>query len=437
MYLRFRIFITLLLLSCISVLHAQNSDDSGEQWWGYFDGSYSASVRQGMGADVEYPCSYNCAIRISSYNADIIGKRIKAVKFALPSVRNVKDIKIWMSETLPLKPELADVCCKQIEPSQLGGFDTDNIINEIPFDEPYLFGRCDLYVGYSFAITSLDEGVNEYPIFVSNTKTDRNAFFLNWGKGWNDLEGSDNGNLAIMLLTDDDGVFVKGDVNYDLKVDVGDISAAIEYVLNGKDKSFNKSTADVDGNGEINIVDVASIADIILGGTVVKGSDYDDYEEMLVKEIREGKTEILLNTKNTYKAFQIDVVLPRGEQIISVESGGALTSAHSVRYSRMSDGKYRIVVYSAAGSVLDNSDERLITINATTDDIVAENIIFATSDLKQKDLPVTYSKDTADIDDISNTKKDADVYTLGGIKVKTNKPEKGVYIVNGKKITLG
>ena len=55
---------------------------------------------------------------------------------------------------------------------------------------------------------------------------------------------------------------VPGDVNGDGEVNIADINAVIDIILNG---SKNPS-GDVNGDGETNIADINAVIDIILGG---------------------------------------------------------------------------------------------------------------------------------------------------------------------------
>ena len=54
-----------------------------------------------------------------------------------------------------------------------------------------------------------------------------------------------------------------GDVNGDREVNIADVNAGIDIILNGSENP----SGDVNGDGEINIADVNAVIDIILGGT--------------------------------------------------------------------------------------------------------------------------------------------------------------------------
>lgn len=57
----------------------------------------------------------------------------------------------------------------------------------------------------------------------------------------------------------------RGDVNNDGKVNIADVTALIDYLLNGT-TSINRQNADVNSDGQINIADVTALIDFLLNG---------------------------------------------------------------------------------------------------------------------------------------------------------------------------
>ena len=58
--------------------------------------------------------------------------------------------------------------------------------------------------------------------------------------------------------------FTPGDVNEDGYVNIVDVTTLVDYLLGATISPFNTSAADVDGDGNINVVDVTALIDIIL-----------------------------------------------------------------------------------------------------------------------------------------------------------------------------
>ncbi len=57
----------------------------------------------------------------------------------------------------------------------------------------------------------------------------------------------------------------RGDVNNDGKINIADVTALIDYLLNGT-TSINRQNADVNSDGQINIADVTALIDVLLNG---------------------------------------------------------------------------------------------------------------------------------------------------------------------------
>ena len=64
-------------------------------------------------------------------------------------------------------------------------------------------------------------------------------------------------------IVDDLKPNVRGDVNGDLEVNIADVNAVIDIILEGNSST---TAADVNGDGEINIADINAVVDIILSG---------------------------------------------------------------------------------------------------------------------------------------------------------------------------
>ena len=61
------------------------------------------------------------------------------------------------------------------------------------------------------------------------------------------------------------GNLVRGDVNQDGEVTIGDITVLIDIILSGSLGNVPMSCADVNADGEITIGDIAAVIDMILG----------------------------------------------------------------------------------------------------------------------------------------------------------------------------
>lgn len=75
-------------------------------------------------------------------------------------------------------------------------------------------------------------------------------------------------NVQYVTLTGESATTLNGDVNGDGEVNIVDVTALIDYLLGQPGSNFNYDIADVNHDGEINIVDVTAIIDILLSSAM-------------------------------------------------------------------------------------------------------------------------------------------------------------------------
>ena len=72
--------------------------------------------------------------------------------------------------------------------------------------------------------------------------------------------------IIVTLAGDDEPTFIRGDVDGNSAVNIADVTALIDYILNGDPTGINLDAADGDENGAVNIADVTALIDYILNG---------------------------------------------------------------------------------------------------------------------------------------------------------------------------
>ena len=78
-------------------------------------------------------------------------------------------------------------------------------------------------------------------------------------KAW--LEYTGSAELVLPMIEDTN---LKGDINGDGEVDVIDVTILVDYILGNNPDDCNESACDVNENGEIDVIDVTTLVDIIL-----------------------------------------------------------------------------------------------------------------------------------------------------------------------------
>ena len=180
--------------------------ESNEFWWGYWDGNFDDDIRLlGVGQHTTVPQKYSACVRIPA--GSVIGKdkTIEAIKFSFSDNKNVDDVKIWMSNELPVKIENATICCQNVAKETLTSvIKNGNQWNEVRFEKPYkIEDKKDVYVGYTFVITANEGQNDQYPLIVDMAgTTQENAMYLRFSEpsDWTDFKNSQNGDLAIRVL---------------------------------------------------------------------------------------------------------------------------------------------------------------------------------------------------------------------------------------------
>lgn len=174
----------------------------GEYWWGYFDGSLDNVQMIGMGGNSKFPQTYLGATCIPAGTKGMEGKTIKGMSFSFPSSKNIIDVKIWISTTLPTTAEDATEGWTAVD--KVTGYNVEgDQINEVRFDKPYVMDNTkDVYVGYQFAV-SKDEGqFDQYPVFTTGGTSHAQGLMVKVGTDgqWADYQDYGFGDLAVRVL---------------------------------------------------------------------------------------------------------------------------------------------------------------------------------------------------------------------------------------------
>lgn len=165
--------------------------------WGY---------PQGEGI-VNYALSYQAETIAIAMKVDgrlLEGGQLKGLRLCLPAAKNLTDIHVWASSTLPkdLKTfgDLADVSpdkatLKEGEPS------------EVLFESPVALGQSVVYVGCTFTQVRIGSDADNYPIYCyKNSKAMPGAFYLQTSASFPDAwyDGNEVGftNAAMDALVD-------------------------------------------------------------------------------------------------------------------------------------------------------------------------------------------------------------------------------------------
>lgn len=223
--------------------------------------------------------------------------------------------------------------------------------------------------------------------------------------------------------------FTPGDVNDDKMINVTDVVAVVSYMLEDVPSPFIFKAADINNDETINVTDIVGIIDIINNPTsakkapkrMVKKSAKSDYSlEVVPFTVATGTTSKtatldLINPEEDITAFQCDIYLPAGiDWASTTDRRGNITytqptfnkaadrtddTYHTISpITKMTDGSFRIIVYSMkkevfldnAGAVIDLPLVFDAALAAGVYDVKVGNMVLTKTDVTQE-LPDDYT----------------------------------------------
>ena len=210
---------------------------------------------------------------------------------------------------------------------------------------------------------------------------------------------------------------IMGDVNGDGVVNVTDIVATVNYIMEKPIDGFNKDAADLNGDGDINVTDIVKMVSIIMSGD---GGSSRRAAATSGKLVISGHHIQLKNAEN-YIAAQFDINLSDGQSISDIVLNGS--SNHDLYWKMINANTCRVVVYSMTNTAFRVNGDNLfnIFINGGQRATISNELLIK-------------AENTTGIDAIRKESENGKVYDLNGRQV--NSPRKGVYIINGRKVLV-
>lgn len=257
--------------------------------------------------------------------------------------------------------------------------------------------------------------------------------------------------------------YIRGDVNNDQEVNIGDISCIANIVLGDIADSYNLKAADVNLDGDINVGDVAYTAEYIINGSF-PNTTYIRNKYLLPSnmpmlsvldfEMQTGndhKTTISLTSNGDITAFQFDMELPRGLHIKNelgkecVVQDAHISDSHILGWAKQKNTDMKFIGYSLLNMVFDKGTENLMSIEFVADKnmkssvypIILKNIVLATKTqtitLRNQIIYVSIDNTTG-INSNNNNSTTENVFNVQGVKLQN--PQRGINIINRKKVLI-
>lgn len=241
-------------------------------------------------------------------------------------------------------------------------------------------------------------------------------------------------------------VVTKGDLNNDGSVSISDVVLIIDVIAGTITDANQVAAADVNGDGDVSITDCVAAIDLIAAqsgagsrmampkNVTAMTTDNNDY---ISASLCDGELSVALNNDHRYTAFQMLVTMPEGMTFGRGMIDEMRGAGHQLAVRPLGNGQYLLAGFSLDNEELSGSHGRLFTVatsGESTGCITISDVRFAdvrAEEFSLRDLTVT---DTAT--GISETgisvMGESNYFDLQGRRVE--RPTKGLYIMNGKKM---
>lgn len=195
-------------------------------------------------------------------------------------------------------------------------------------------------------------------------------------------------------------------------------------------------------------------------------------EEVTLTPGADHMISVALKNSDAYSAFQVDIQLPEGVELVDVALSDRASESHIVAWNRLSNGKVRVLAYSADNAALSGNEGSLINLVVKTDAAMVNDAVMTitggifvkTNGAEQAvdDINIVMRTKTTDIENVSEgaikvsgaagaiiVETDApvnvDVYTVAGQQIQSvsvvagksviTMPA-GIYVVNNNKVIV-
>ena len=217
----------------------------------------------------------------------------------------------------------------------------------------------------------------------------------------------------------DHDVIVTG--TFERHFDVGHVVKVVNFIMNSNATAEELVLYDVNNDTELNIGDVILIVKNILsqgnsGANSVsrRASTMCDFAQ--------------------YTAAQFELKVDKNASIKNIHLAGSMSQSHQLMYEQKDDNTYAVVVYSLSNQLMKPENGCIVEVETDGGDATMQNIIVATQSGETH-----YYQNNGTITGIYQLKNDSNsavIFDLKGNRLNGKALEKGIYIVNGKKVIV-
>lgn len=232
--------------------------------------------------------------------------------------------------------------------------------------------------------------------------------------------------------------YTPGDANGDGSLDVMDVVKMVSHIMGRNPSSFNQIAADIDGNGKVNVMDLVNLINLIMSTPQQTSAIAPHAQSGSMELSRNGDEAITVSIPfaDRHVAAQFVVSLTDGAVLQEVMAD----EAHQSKFTRMSDGRYKVMVFSGSNAAFNSNSPIRLQLSGNGD-VKIEDALFVDTD-EEAVIFESAALNTTGINAVGTTfAQPVDIYTVGGKLVKngatsTKGLAKGVYVVNNQKLIV-
>lgn len=232
----------------------------------------------------------------------------------------------------------------------------------------------------------------------------------------------------------------KGDVNLDGVINVQDIVVLINHILGSTPNRFNPSNADANADGVINVADVSAIVLLCMPNSSANAAPtHAPAANMasLTWDTTNGLA-LTIDEATSYVAAQMDVTVDGTLQVNDITT----TEGHTPVWQKIGENLYRVLVFSNSNDTFSAFGPHLFFDVQGEGDISLSNALLVDAAGDAINAAASSTGFTTGISTITTELlAPADVYNMNGQLIRRQATSlkdltSGIYIVNGKKMTV-
>lgn len=231
---------------------------------------------------------------------------------------------------------------------------------------------------------------------------------------------------------------LKGDADGDGEIDVTDVVSTINYIIGNPSAKFNFLAADLNEDGEVDIFDVMMAINLVFSQKNSSRSltrATSGSEEQAIVKAADDRIIFGVNEASRFTAFQFDVELTNAVELKDVRLNA--DAHHDLQFVRIGQDTYRVIGISMDNSTLTTNGNDFVELRLSKEcDAQISNIVFVTPN----ETKVHFAGSYVNLTDIRNTTLDQseEIFDLSGRKIDAERSRlpKGVYIINNKKVVI-